>query len=207
MKMTLLYTLLGYLSGSVLYIRLYAWLFQTRDASKNSLDGNPGAFNAFKNGGFACGMFVLLGDLLKAFVPVYLYLLAADESVSRYGIALVMWAPVFGHLYPIFYRFQGGKGIAATFGSTLGVWAGMQCPEPALSLAALFLFFKLIVRVRPDLYLTGLVFLLLPFALWAEQIDPYLIYGSILITTSVMARLTLSREPRPELEVSLLWKH
>lgn len=204
---TILFTILGYLSGSVLYSRLYSTLFHTGDTSAKSDDGNPGAFNAFKNGGLVCGIFVLLGDLFKAFLPVYFYLMLTEADIAKYGIAVVMWAPVFGHLFPLFYHFRGGKGIAASFGSLLALWAAQVSAIPVLTLAALFLFFKLIIQVRPDFYLTGLVFLLLPAFCWMGHVSLIVLLGTLLISASVLLRLSASREERPVLEVSLLWKH
>ena len=71
--MPVLYILLGYLSGSVLYARIAAKVFHKPQLLQCSPDQNPGAANAFQYGGFWCGVFTLSGDLLKGFLPVFLY--------------------------------------------------------------------------------------------------------------------------------------
>lgn len=204
---TLLFTLIGYLSGSVLSTKLYASLFHTRDVAEDSADKNPGAFNAFSNGGFICGMFVLFFDIFKAFWPVSLYLWLAPDDARSIGLAFVLWAPVFGHLFPLYCRFHGGKGIASTFGVLLALWAFASLPLPVFTLAFLFLFFKLIIQVRPDLYLTAIVFLLLPACLFVLEQPVSVLAGCSLISASVMLRLSHSREKRPALEVKAVWKH
>ena len=200
------YLLFGYLSGSILYIHLYSALFAKKDATLGTEDGNPGTFNAFEKGGFWCGLFVLLGDLGKAFLPVYLYTRTPECALIPCSLMLVMWAPVFGHLFPIFYRFRGGKGIAATFGSALGVWAGQVSFLPTLALIVLFLTFTLVIRIRPNFYMTGLVFILYAPRCLALQAASVLVGGAALTSVSVLARLGLSKEARPDMEVSFLWK-
>ena len=69
---TILFILFGYLSGSVLYARIFARMFGKKDMLENSRDKNPGTANAFMYGGFSCGFLTLLFDLLMGFVPVFL---------------------------------------------------------------------------------------------------------------------------------------
>ena len=133
------FILLGYLSGSVLFGRVSASLIQKRDIFEGAKDQNPGTANAFQYGGFWCGILTLIGDLAKGWIPVYLYIAGiSDTALMKQGLALVLAAPVFGHIFPLFYGFQGGKGIAVTFGCLLGL-----LPEwkPAVLLAAFFIFF------------------------------------------------------------------
>ena len=66
---------LGYLSGSVLYARIFARLFRKEDMLEGSRDHNPGTANAFMYGGFWCGFLTLICDLGKGFLPVYLFIL------------------------------------------------------------------------------------------------------------------------------------
>lgn len=73
MSNTILWIILGYLSGCILYSQLACQLFQVPDITKLSPDGNPGVFNAFQNGGFAVGLFTLAGDLLKGALPLFLW--------------------------------------------------------------------------------------------------------------------------------------
>ena len=109
--------LFGYLSGSILYARIFAKLFRKEDMIEKSRDRNPGAGNAFMYGGFWCGVLTLTCDILKGFFPVYLFMQYAPElSPDKLSIAFVMAAPVVGHAFPVFYKGRGGKGIAVTFG-------------------------------------------------------------------------------------------
>ena len=69
------YVLYGYLSGSVLYARVFAKIFKKENMIENSKDKNPGTANAFMHGGFLCGVLTLVFDLLKGFLPVFLYII------------------------------------------------------------------------------------------------------------------------------------
>ena len=74
MKLGILFALAGYLSGSVLYARVFSVLLRRGDIASQSKDGNPGTANAFLCGGFWCGAPTLCCELLKGFLPVWLYL-------------------------------------------------------------------------------------------------------------------------------------
>ena len=118
MLISLCFTAFGYLCGSILFARVYGALFG-KDLISNSTDGNPGTSNAFIYGGMLCGTLTLLGDLIKGFLPVFLYLYMTRGNMDIY-LAPVLVSPVLGHILPCFYRFRGGKGIAVGVGSLLG---------------------------------------------------------------------------------------
>ncbi len=91
-------------------------------------DGNPGAFNAWKAGGWRLGVPVLAADVLKGALPV-----ACARHLYRWRggwLVAVSLAPVLGHGFSPFLGGRGGKGLAATF----GVWAGLSGPEAPLVL-------------------------------------------------------------------------
>ena len=67
----LIYICLGYLSGSILYARIFAGLFHRENMFEQSRDHNPGTANAFMYGGFWCGLLTLVFDVLKGFFPIY----------------------------------------------------------------------------------------------------------------------------------------
>lgn len=199
----ILFTVLGYLSGSVLYARLFTRLFGRGDIARDSRDGNPGAANAFACGGFWCGALTLLCDLAKGFVPVFFFThCACPDYIDRPLAALALAAPVLGHGFPVFYRFRGGKGIAVTFGVLLGLFPVWQ---PAIFLAATFLFFSLGLRIVPHLQRTAASYvgMLAGTLLWVEWKPVRLAVG--LITVAVLHRLHTSAEAREKLEVKLLW--
>ena len=74
------YIVLGYLSGSILYARIFGFLLEKGDITADTPDGNPGAFNAFHNGGFWCGMLTLCFDMLKGALPVMLFRLVPQTA-------------------------------------------------------------------------------------------------------------------------------
>lgn len=193
------YMILGYLSGSVLYARVFSRLLGKDNIYEQSKDCNPGTANAFTYGGFWCGLGTLLGDLLKGAVPVWLYLRGASSSPSL-ALALVAAAPVFGHAFPVFYRFQGGKGIAATFGCLLGllpVW------QPLALFIGAFLLFSLVIRITPHFQRTIFSYLLTLICMLLTKQRPEIILGFLLITAIVCLRMHMSKEPRESMLVRL----
>lgn len=110
--LTVIWPLLGYLFGSISSAILVSKLFRLDDP-RNVGSGNPGATNVLRSGNkFAAGL-TLLGDVLKGVIPV---LLAQHYSGSIVIIALVSIAAFMGHLFPIFFGFKGGKGVATAIG-------------------------------------------------------------------------------------------
>lgn len=153
----ILYSATAYLSGSVLYAILFGKCFGV-DPQETGADKNPGAANAFRSGGIVLGMLVLLGDFFKGFIPVF-FLFEKTQSLR----AILAVAPVMGHVFPVLFRFKGGKGIATTF----GVWAGLtywMMPSVLGSTFSAFLFLRYFTTISfPDhlvvtvgmLHLTG----------------------------------------------------
>lgn len=78
--------------------------------------GNPGATNVLRSGNKLAAALTLFGDAFKGVIPV---LLAKYLNVTDFVLALVLLATILGHLYPIFFKFKGGKGIATTIGVLL----------------------------------------------------------------------------------------
>jgi glycerol-3-phosphate acyltransferase PlsY len=79
--------------------------------------GNPGATNVMRIGGKKAAGITLTGDLLKGLLPV---LAASGYGVSDELLVLTGLAAFTGHLYPVFFGFKGGKGVATTIGVLLG---------------------------------------------------------------------------------------
>lgn len=198
------FVLFGYLSGSVLYARVFAGLFHKEELLACSKDQNPGTANAFQYGGFWCGLLTLLGDLLKGFVPVFAFSHSrAYLTATPLFIAFALAAPVIGHVFPVFYGFCGGKGIAVTFGSLLGLAPNWR---PVLTLAFCFLFFSLVVRVTPHFHRTLVSYLCCAVLLLWRAASRGVWIGFFIITCTVCARLLLSEEKREKMEVKLIWK-
>ena len=135
----LFYILAGYLSGSILFAKLFPLLWRGIDVQKESADGNPGTFNAFVHAGPLCGSLVLIAELAKGAVPVALC--ARTLGTGSGLFALVMAAPVLGHARSIFQKGQGGKGIAVSFGVLIGL---LPFWRPLAILIVCYLLFLLI---------------------------------------------------------------
>lgn len=203
MILDLIFIALGYFSGSVLFAKVNGRLLGKGDVAQGTCDGNPGATNAFRNGGFLCGVLTLLGDCLKGFLPVWLYLQAVPASVGT-GFSLVLAAPVIGHILPVFYGFHGGKGIATSFGCLLGLlphWG------PVGILACCFLFFSLILRVTPHYHRTLLTYLCAGILMMIFQQNTAVTLGFSLIMVAIIFRLLTSQEEKEKCKVEWIWTH
>lgn len=108
---------LAYLLGSVSAAIVTCRLMGLPDP-RSSGSGNPGATNVLRSGGKKAAMITLAGDLLKGLLPV----LAAKSLGAPLEIqAVVGLAAFLGHLYPVFFGFRGGKGVATLIGVLLGM--------------------------------------------------------------------------------------
>lgn len=107
----------AYLFGSVSSAIIVCRLMGLEDP-RNQGSGNPGATNVMRIGGKKAAAITLLGDALKGLVPV---LVAKAMGVDSVLLSCVVFAAFLGHLYPVFFGFKGGKGVATSFGVTLGV--------------------------------------------------------------------------------------
>ncbi|MCK4841960.1 MAG: glycerol-3-phosphate 1-O-acyltransferase PlsY [Methylococcales bacterium] len=107
----------AYLIGSVSSAIIVCYLMGLDDP-RESGSGNPGATNVMRIAGKKAAAITLFGDALKGFIPV---LIAKIMAVDSLILSLVVFAAFMGHLYPVFFGFKGGKGVATTLGLTLGV--------------------------------------------------------------------------------------
>ena len=101
--------------------------------------GNPGATNVLRSGNKAAAVVTLLLDLLKGFVPVVLVRgWGGAYGLGEGTVALVGLAALLGHLWPVFFRFRGGKGVATAAGVLLGFepWLGIATLATWLIIAA-----------------------------------------------------------------------
>lgn len=117
--------LTAYLFGSVSFAVVFSKLFGLQDPRTYG-SGNPGATNVLRSGNKAAAALTLIGDAAKGWFAVWM---AQRLELSPLVIACVAIAVFIGHLYPIFLRFKGGKGVATAFGVMLAV-------QPLLALAA-----------------------------------------------------------------------
>lgn len=129
---------LGYLLGSVSSAIVACRLMGLPDPRATG-SRNPGATNVLRFGGKKAAAATLAGDMLKGVIPVVIAHLAQAEPLV---IGLTALAAFLGHLYPIFFGFKGGKGVATMLGVLLGIqiWAG-------LATCGVWLFMAFVVKV------------------------------------------------------------
>lgn len=106
----------AYLSGSISSAIIVCRLMGLPDPREEG-SGNPGATNVMRIGGKKAAAITLLGDMLKGLIPV---LVAQSLDADPLILSGVVLAAFLGHLYPIFFGFAGGKGVATSFGVLLG---------------------------------------------------------------------------------------
>lgn len=113
----LIYALIAYLLGSISTAIITCKLMGLNDP-RGVGSQNPGATNVLRHGGKKAAIITLLGDMLKGLIPVLVVsrLDPAAEAVAITGLSAFL-----GHIYPIYYRFKGGKGVATFYGVLLGV--------------------------------------------------------------------------------------
>ena len=199
-----IYSLAGYLSGSLLFSQIAMKLFHSDDVTVNCHDHNPGVYNAFKNGGMAVGLFTLAGDLLKGFLPVFLYLHNVPFGARSEGLAFVMAAPVVGTLFPFWRKFRGGIGITAAFGALLGCVPNLG---PALCLAIPFIIFSCILVVNPHYYRTLLSFIVFACLSALVPMALNLRMGCFLMGLVVIVNLVARKSTLAEFSLEPIWKH
>ncbi|MCU0837025.1 MAG: glycerol-3-phosphate 1-O-acyltransferase PlsY [Chromatiaceae bacterium] len=159
--------LLGSISSAILVCRLIGLPDPRTQGSRN-----PGATNVLRIGGKKAAALTLVGDSLKGLLPMLAgHLLGVGPAV----LAATGLAAFLGHLYPVFFGFRGGKGVA----TALGVQLGLYWPI-GLSVAAIWLAMAKLVRISS---LSALVSMALaPLIVWLFWPEPVLIGAQILIS-------------------------
>jgi len=135
--LTLAFVVFAYLLGSVSFAVLMSRAFALPDPRTYGSQ-NPGATNVLRSGKKSAAALTLLGDAAKGTVAVLLAQLYAPENYTL--IAAVSLAVFIGHLFPIFLRFKGGKGVATALGVllALNLWLGLACLGTWLLVALVF---------------------------------------------------------------------
>ena len=114
-------TLLAYLLGSLSFAVIVSKLMGLNDPRSYG-SKNPGATNVLRSGSKPAAVATLLLDALKGWLPVVLVKwFGADYGLGDGTVAAVAFAAFLGHLYPVFFQFKGGKGVATAAGVLLGV--------------------------------------------------------------------------------------
>lgn len=172
------YTVLGLVLGSIPFAFYLAKYRLRIDVREFGPDGNPGAVNAWRAGGWRFGVLGGVLDFAKGFVPVF----AAQylSGLSEWALFPIAIAPILGHAFSPLLGFRGGKAVAASF----GVWAGLTQGWGFLAYAATCgVFWRL---QTADAWATvmgqlGLLAYLLVFAPEPYLFAVWLVQGSVVI--------------------------
>ncbi len=113
--------ILAYLLGSISFAIIFSKIFMKKDVREMG-SGNAGTTNVMRTGGFKLGAITFLGDVLKGFVAclvgklVFKAIFENGNEWAVYGAFMCGVACMLGHMFPIFFGFKGGKGIATSVG-------------------------------------------------------------------------------------------
>ena len=179
----LFWTVVSFFSGSVMYSYLIPKVFYKKDITKISKDGNPGCGNVFTCIGIPCGIVCLLLELAKGALPIWLALhYVSPDDIMFAG---VLAAPVLGHAFSPMLKNHGGKAIAVTFGTYIGL-----CPHSILLflLAIPFVFFSTALRITPHSLRVMTTYLVTLGSSVFFETRTALLLGTAIITAAVIYR-------------------
>ena len=173
---------LAYLLGSLSFAVIVSKAMRLDDPRSYG-SGNPGATNVLRSGNKRAAIFTLLLDALKGVVAVLIARCLAERLGYADGVvALAGLASFLGHLYPVFFRFQGGKGVATAAGVLLAL-------NPWVGLASLGTWLVIAIATRYSSLAALVTALLAPAYVYLLQGD-----SQVVITVAVMS-------------VLLIWRH
>lgn len=155
---TVLLAAVAYILGSVCFGVIVSRAFRLPDPRAYG-SCNPGASNVLRSGHKVAAMLTLIGDALKSWLAVWLAQRFTPAGDAELAMALAGTLCVIGHMYPLFYRFQGGKGVATALGTLIGF-------NVYLGLGALLMWIIVAVLFRMSSFASIVVALFAPFATW-----------------------------------------
>jgi glycerol-3-phosphate acyltransferase PlsY len=134
----------AYFLGSISFAVVFAKLFDLKDP-RTTGSNNPGATNMLRVGGSKVAMLTFACDALKGYMPM---IIAKVLGFDMLDLSIVGLMSFLGHLYPVYYGFSGGKGVATSFGLTFGfshfmgammflTWLGVYYKYRIVSLASM----------------------------------------------------------------------
>ena len=139
----------GYLIGSLSFAVIVSRLLGLPDPHTYG-SGNPGATNVLRTGNKAAAVLTLAGDAAKGWFAVWFAReVGAGYGVAEAGAALAGLAAFLGHLYPVYFRFKGGKGVATAAGILLAInpWLGLGTLATWVIIAVFFRYSSLAALV------------------------------------------------------------
>lgn len=166
--------LLGSISSAIVVCRLMR-LPDPRTQGSN----NPGATNVLRIGGKKPAAITLVGDSLKGLIPM---LLGHALGVGPLALAAIGLAAFLGHLYPLFFGFQGGKGVATALGVQFGLHWSI-----GLAVAAIWLFVAKVLKISSLAALISMTLApLLVWLLWPEPTEVRVLVGMQLVMSGLL---------------------
>jgi len=138
--LTLIFVVAAYLLGSVSFAVVTSKAFGIADPRSYG-SGNPGATNVLRSGKKSAAALTLLGDAAKGWLAVFLAIkFAPHDGAGLMMVGLVALAVFLGHVFPIFLKFKGGKGVATALGVllALNIWIGLAVLGTWLFMAVVF---------------------------------------------------------------------
>ena len=173
----LLSAIIAYLIGSVSSAILVSKLLRLQDP-RDAGSGNPGATNVLRLSGKIPAVLTLLGDIAKGTLPVVAASAITQDPVS---VAIAALAAFLGHLYPVYFRFAGGKGVA----TAIGAYLGLSLPV-CLGVVGVWLTIALISRYSS--LSSILAMLSAPFFIWYFGYYEWVIGTAVVIFVFIVSR-------------------
>ena len=173
----LLSATIAYLVGSVSSAILVSKLLRLQDP-RDAGSGNPGATNVLRLSGKIPAALTLLGDVAKGTLPVVAASAITQDPVS---VAMAALGAFLGHLYPVYFRFAGGKGVA----TAIGAYLGLSLPV-CLGVVGVWLTIALISRYSS--LSSILAMLSAPFFIWYFGYDEWIIGTAVVIFAFIVSR-------------------
>lgn len=143
--------LLGSVNSAVIVCKIMRLPSPVTHGSKN-----PGATNVLRIGGKKAATFTFTGDVLKGIIPVFI---GHFMDLSYLSLCWIGFAAVVGHIYPIFFNFKGGKGVATAIGASIGIY-------PPLGICIAITWFVIALVFRYSSLAAIIAFLLSPIYAW-----------------------------------------
>jgi glycerol-3-phosphate acyltransferase PlsY len=166
----------AYLLGSIAFGIVVSKLFKLPDP-RTVGSGNPGATNVLRSGKKSAAALTLLGDAFKGWFPVWL-VMQPDGGVMWITSAVAI-AVFLGHLYPVFHKFKGGKGVATALGVMLAI-------SPILALAALLTWLLIFVLTKISSLSAIVAAMMAPVYAWYLLDDAYHNFEMVVVFVSIM---------------------
>jgi glycerol-3-phosphate acyltransferase PlsY len=166
----------AYLLGSIAFGIVVSKLFKLPDP-RTVGSGNPGATNVLRSGKKSAAVLTLLGDTFKGWFPVWL-VMQPDGGVMWITSSVAV-AVFLGHLYPVFHKFKGGKGVATALGVMLAI-------SPSLALAALFTWIVIFFLTKFSSLSAIVAAMMAPVYAWLLLDDAYHDFEMVVVFVSIM---------------------